>query len=103
MRSSILIAISLSMAGCDTAFRVRGIAPEQPGCSVTIIDESSGEEYESFNVKGEFIETIVVGGVFIPSFTASASCGGRNVKSVKDIRLTNENYDNPVELGNIAP
>lgn len=54
-------------------------------------------------MKGEFTEIVVVGGIFLPSFTASVSCGGRNIKSVKNIQLTTENYDNPVELGNIAP
>ena len=103
MRASVKLAISVSLAGCDTAFRVRGVASDPPGCTVTIINESTGKEYTSFRVKGRFTETIVVGGVFLTNFTAAVSCDGRHVKSIKNIAPTIENFDTPVELGIFAP
>ncbi len=93
------------VAGCDSAFRVRGVALHDAGCTVSIIDESTGKVYDNFEVQGEFTETIVfgVGIASFPSFVASVNCGGKHVRTVEISMPTPKNLDIPVELGSFAP
>ena len=97
-----VIAVVLSLSACDSAFRVKGVAPQE-GCMVKAIDENDQSVYESFPVSGTFTETVVVGGISLPDFTVQAECGGRVVKSVKNVTASRENYERPVDLGTIEP
>jgi hypothetical protein len=97
-----LLAITVLLGGCDSAFRVKGVAPTE-GCTVKVIDQERQSVFESFPVSGAFTETIVVGGIWLPDFTIQAECGGRIVRSVKNITGSYENYERPVDLGTIEP
>lgn len=104
MKALVALGVVLLLYGCDSGFRVSGVAPEDGDCHIKVIDEDSKKVYESISVAGEFTETVIVGGGWITSsFTINAECEGRKVKTVTHVTPGKENYEKPVHLGNVEP
>jgi hypothetical protein len=104
VKSVALAAVVLLMSGCDSAFRIHGVAPQDGSCIVNVVDKERDSIYESYAVVGEFTETVIVGGGWnTPTFTVAAECSGVAVKSVENVTPNKENYERPIELGIIEP
>ena len=87
----------------DGAIRVRGAAPSQAECILKVLDSGTKRLVESRTVTGPFEETIVVGGLFPGPVDLEVNCAGRAVKSIASVHPSLENWETPVDLGQIEP
>jgi hypothetical protein len=106
VRTIFIVCIATSLTGCigtlDTAFRVHGHAPEQMKCEVKTIRAETGEVIYRKLVSGEFINTVVIGGLDTSQIDVVAECDGKTLKKVEDVAPA-KYWESPLELGDISP
>ena len=86
----------------DSAFKIHGVAPNNTSCEIITLRNSNNEVIDNENVTGEFTKTIVVGGWNQEEYNIKALCNGKEVKVIRGVTGSIDNWKVPVELGNIT-
>lgn len=102
----IALFAALAASGCvgtmDSAFKVRGSAPAKSNCMMSVMDSDTNDIQET-PVAGRFEETVVVGGHFPGPYDVSLVCDGKVINKLSRVYPSQENWENPVDLGSYAP
>jgi hypothetical protein len=99
----LLIASAILLAGCDTAFRVRGEAPVESSCRLALLE--NGKELYAQPVSGRF-ENTFVSGVCCTARKLQAICDGKVIKEIVEpfsFSGGRDPFNQPHELGILAP
>ena len=98
--------VAASLSGCigtlDTAFKIKGTAPEQMQCEIKTIRAKTGEVIYRKPVAGEFINTVVIGGWDTSQIDVVAECEGKTSIKVENVAPA-KYWESPLELGDISP
>ena len=93
-----VVIASALLCACDGSMRIRGEAPEDASCVLTLTDQTTGRVANSFTVSGQFSHGIFFPGTWrAPPVTLDAICSGKLVRTVPNPSL------GEINLGQIGP
>ena len=102
--TALCIAAALlgACAAMNTSFRVHGVIKSARHCQLVVLNRDTNRK-ETWDIAGEFEETIVAGGPYAVRHDLTVLCDGRVMKTVNSVFPSYDNWKHPVELGTIEP